>query len=666
MLRKLTIGVTALAVVAGIFARFKGLGVWPLGWDEYYLAQSIQFVLHSGLPEYPCGGFYSRGVLVQYLAALLQMAGMQPQLAPRAIAAVSSLIALPAAFKIARRSGGLGVALITVTILSISVWEVEIARFGRMYAPFQAVFLWYVVFFLDFTLERRSRALVPMLVLSVTGVLLWEGGALLALTNFLPPLIRHSVDRDSAAWKPTAAELRYLLVAAVIFVPVYWFATVDLRVHGGEPTLPPGYQSADGPATSPLDTGAPPWRFIALHPLWLAAAIIPLAALWPAGRRLIQLRSGWVALLGLAVALGAAMLHQFLLSAVVLVLLLLLRVLDAGTLVTRGRPVLWAMTAFLVFWTLFGLFTGDWHPTQTSVAHTALLLAYEFAHFPDVIREIVVPWVHSLPILGAALLALMAVEIARSVGYGRPPTETERTVLVILIALLAAASVADAPRHETRYVFFLYPLAVIVAVTAVANALRPRLKEHSFAEVAIFVVCLGGFALTEDFRPGHLLRIDSADVAFRQGISAAEAAQYPARSDLSGAAGWLNEHVTPGTDLVINAFPGVDFYYPRANYFFMESTDPRFESWSCRGGSMERWSSLPLLYSVEMLETAAASHAQVWLVIESGRRAHVLDRLAAANPALRYRLAWVGRNPGISIVSLTYAARQEMNYYDRH
>jgi hypothetical protein len=190
-------------------------------------------------------------------------------------------------------------------------------------------------------------------------------------------------------------------------------------------------------------------------------------------------------------------------------------------------------------------------------------------------------------------------------------------------------------------------------LTAIAQGLRRLVKDSRAATAAVVIVSLSGFALTEDFRPAHLLHIDSADVAFRQGMSSAEAAQYPARSDLSGAADWLAAHVQPATDLVVNGFPGVDFYYPRANYFFMESTDSRFESWSCLSGSRERWSNLPLIYSIERLESVIASQPQVWLVIESWRRADVLARLTRANPSLQYRLAWVGRNPGISIVSLT-------------
>ena len=54
--------------------------------------------------------------------------------------------------------GGRDVGLIAVAVLALSVWEIEIGRFGRMYAPFQALFAWYIVFFqLPFLPELVGR-----------------------------------------------------------------------------------------------------------------------------------------------------------------------------------------------------------------------------------------------------------------------------------------------------------------------------------------------------------------------------------------------------------------------------------------------------------------------------------------------------------------------------
>jgi Dolichyl-phosphate-mannose-protein mannosyltransferase len=636
--------VAALAVLGGVVARFKGLGTWSLAWDEYYLAQSIQYVLHSGLPQYPCGGLYSRGVLLQYVAALLQMAGLSAELAPRLIAAVSSLLALAAAFRIARRCGGTNVALLTITVLALSVWEVEIARFGRMYAPFQAVFLWYVVFFLEYVVDRRARALLPMLALSVVGVLVWEGGALLALTNFLPPFLNSS-------GRITRQDIRYLLGVAVLFVPLYWFATADLRVMGTDDTLPPSYQEPPDAPLSLLDGAVAPWHFLVRHHAWLAGSLVLLVAVGFALRWLLNFRDRPVALLGLALALAAAVVQQFFLCAAVIVLLLLMRLIEPKALGRRALPLYVAIVVSGVFWTAFGLSTPDWHG-PAGPARSVLLLVYEFVGFPDFSRQVALPWAHAVPHLGAALFLLLAAAVVRAIRRAEEIGDYERVLLVVLVALLIAASAASTPRHETRYVFFLYPLAVIVAITTIRELLSLSSRTQPLAPVATAIICLGGFALTEDFRPEHLLHIDSAAVAFRQGISSAEATQYPTRADIRGAARWLDSHVTRGTDLVVNSFPGVDFYYPNADFYFMEFNDSRFESFSCRSGSVDRWSNRPLLYSIAMLDAAIKSHPKVWLVIETPRRKDVLARLESADPSIHAELEWVGINPGISIVSV--------------
>jgi 4-amino-4-deoxy-L-arabinose transferase-like glycosyltransferase len=200
-------------ILAGVLARFWGLWKWPLAIDEYYFARSVENVLRSGLPQYLCGGYYVRGLLLQYASALLQWAGLSAEFAPRLLAAISSLLVLPAAYQIGRRVGGREVGLLAVGVLALSVWEIEIGRFGRMYAPFQALFAWYVVFFLKYVIDRERGALAPMLVLSVLGFAIWEGGVFLVLTNLLPPFIAHPDGRLSRR------DWLYLVGCSLLLIP---------------------------------------------------------------------------------------------------------------------------------------------------------------------------------------------------------------------------------------------------------------------------------------------------------------------------------------------------------------------------------------------------------------------------------------------------------------
>jgi hypothetical protein len=106
------------------------IAVVPVG----IYARSVENILHKGISEYDCGGFYPRGLLFRYPMAGLHLGGISPELAPRLIAAISSLIMLPAAYKLGQRFRSRTVRLLAVALPSLPVWEVEIAQFGRMCA----------------------------------------------------------------------------------------------------------------------------------------------------------------------------------------------------------------------------------------------------------------------------------------------------------------------------------------------------------------------------------------------------------------------------------------------------------------------------------------------------------------------------------------------------
>ena len=59
----------ALALLAGIYARFDGLAAASMVADEYYIARSVQNILRVGIPEYVCGGLYPRAIAFQYVVA---------------------------------------------------------------------------------------------------------------------------------------------------------------------------------------------------------------------------------------------------------------------------------------------------------------------------------------------------------------------------------------------------------------------------------------------------------------------------------------------------------------------------------------------------------------------------------------------------------------------
>jgi len=126
--------ITIIALVAGVYFHFKGLGKAPLAIDEYYIAISVRNILKHGWPEYDCGGFYTRGVLLQYLIVPFFKYGSHDEYYARLVCVVFNLLALPGLFSLAYRAGGKLVAYGLTTLFCLSIWEIEFARFARMYA----------------------------------------------------------------------------------------------------------------------------------------------------------------------------------------------------------------------------------------------------------------------------------------------------------------------------------------------------------------------------------------------------------------------------------------------------------------------------------------------------------------------------------------------------
>jgi hypothetical protein len=642
---------TILCVGVGVLARFWHLGKWPLAIDEYYFAQSVQNLLHYGIPKFACGGYYQRGLLLQYSSAVLQLAGLSAELAPRLIAAISTLLALPAAFQLGRRLGGRDVGLIAVAVLALSVWEVEIGRFGRMYAPFQALFLWYVVFFLQYVVDGRRRAAVPMLILSTLGFAVWEGGIFLVLTNLLPPFIRHPDGRL------TGRDWVYLAGCSLLLIPAYYLTMADLRTSDSD--MPPDYvEPPDTPSQSRLDTAIPPYRILKAHLTWAAAFIIPAAFVLRAALYEIRTRlkpeAQPLALLGTLLVLACAALQQFELAAGVLVILVLLGIVSAQSLtLANSRPLYSAILVCAVFWVVFAVAVSDWHSPGLSFPHTLFLLGYEFVRFPDAVRQIAMPWARTVPLLSLALFVLVTASIVRGVVRYRDTPPVERILLALFVVLLLAAAASNPPRQETRYVFFLYPLAILFSIVTIGRFIRRMLGESPLSAVAATLVCLLAFVLSEDFRPLHLWNIDSEAINFRIGMGSRLSGHYHPRSDTRSAAEWLQAHATPSEDLVVIAFPGVDFYYPKSDYYFVSAADPRFESWACSRGSVQRWSNLPMIHSYAALRAKVTTGRRMWLVLEPSG----MQPLLAALPPQSWTLEWTSKEHDIAIVSVREVPR---------
>jgi hypothetical protein len=617
--RALSLLVAAAALLAGLYGRFKGIGTWPLGVDEYYISRSIDNIMRSGLPHFTCGGYYTRGLLYQYLVAGMRWCGMQPEFAGRLLAGICSLAVLPAAYGLAKRVTGSQAALVTIIILCISVWEIEMARFARMYAPFQAVFTWYLVFYLRYTIDRNQSALSWLVALSVLGVLTWEGGVLLGVANLLAVVLAHDHGRLRAAdWRRFAG---LALLLALLFL-----VTRDLRGFAGAPAVDAGDAgNSSGHLPAAAAGLAPLWQ----HPAWALASLLPLGLVVGALPWIWSYRRQWMIAAGLCVVLASAAAHLFSVSGGVLALMLLAKLIDWHDLTAgQARRFALALLGLLIFWLAFDHWTSGpmiYAAVGSTAAKGPPPVIHDLFGFPDIYDQIIRPWGHTVPILSLGLAAAIAFWCWKTITAGSRVPDSMAALLSLIMLMALAVGATATERIETRYTFFLYPLFIVLSVAALLKLVQSVNAFRRVPMVFAAAVPLLCFGATEDFQPRHIAQVDSPDINFRVGMSAVRAAHYYPRDDMRSVGQWLATHVRPG-EVVITGIPSLEQYYGRFDYFYLGEEDQRYEAYVCQDGKTERWTNHPVLYGERALQPIVASGRRVYASVYSD----VEDRLRAA------------------------------------
>ncbi|MGH8322686.1 MAG: hypothetical protein ACRETD_02635, partial [Steroidobacteraceae bacterium] len=300
----------------------------------------------------------------------------------------------------------------------------------------------------------------------------------------------------------------------------------------------------------------------------------------------------------------------------------------------------------LVYWLAFAVFVVDWHAVHAGSSSRLLaLFAYEFTRVPDFTLVVLWPWARTIPELGLALsmlLVLTFVRVTRSGGM-----TAERAALALLLSMLVAASLSEPPRVETRYTFFLYPLALILSLGTLWRLVLTFGHDRRSAPALAAGIALGGFALTEDSSRNFLLHVERAETAGGAGGGDPNmAAHLVIRPDTPAMASWLTEHVARGRDIVISGYHSLDFYYPHINYFFVDWREDNFTQWACKGGALERWSNTPLLYTEAAIGSRIPPHAHAFLVVYADQRQRLVPDLARFGA----RVVWAG--DAVSIIEL--------------
>ena len=615
-------------VVLATFARFYDLGGAPLAEDEYYTTRGIEWIIATGLPEIPSGGYYTRGPLFQYLAAGFAQVFGADAFAYRLPAALFGLLVSVAAFFYGRRTAGVAIGAVVAIALLLSSWEIEFSRFVRFYTLFQVFLLLFFIALDKAYFEARAGwryAPHAMLLLCAFAHEL----AILFAPLLLLPLLPHCT-------KLRLGTIRAWLGFAVVSLTITAIVaaiTIGLETsnYGVVDRFPADYDGAVRDAGLFALPSLPFFRLSAssfLHVSIIGLILAGLVAAFLGWQKWGSRQLDWPDLL-LVLALLAAVFHLF--AVVGLLLLFAFARYDLWRLAAQPRyrlVVLGLTLAVMVGWVALALAAPERLLTDEVVnrwlmevnqpgALGAMLRALwsTFFGFPDFYPTTLRPFAIELPELGlAVVVALVWFTIAHR-HDAIPELLRHPGALVIYWALtMALFSTGDS---TSRYWFPLLPVIYTLLAVSLAEAfVRWRPRAEVMARQGACATFLVLFMLGPDFNPRHIVNVGDDAVRYRIGpFSRFEETWYP-RPDIRTAATTVEDWHAELAEarIVIENLPAFPYYMEGEPALYYARGWGRFASYSREQGTRERWTNLRLLSTPEELADYARPAGELLLV----------------------------------------------------
>ncbi|SLN69402.1 hypothetical protein OCH7691_03189 [Oceanibacterium hippocampi] len=648
----------AIALAVGLYARLAGFGGRSLAVDEYYFVSSVDNLLARGLPEFATGGYYLRGITLQYVTAasalLFGGGGVGDSAAYRLPVLLFGLGAIILnVFYLRRFARWHLIAAVTIALL-VSSWQVEFDRFLRMYSALQFVTL---VFFI--TLHR-----------SLTGPAATQGGparylphlaAVLAvlthsLALFLVPFLFLGLLLPD--YRPRlgglAARVRYGLAGTAVLIFSLALSRTDSRAIGvAEARFPEGFVSPlvnDGPLWLP----ELPFFHLATSPLMHLAVVLGavgvvglVLALLARRLRGIGIADFYVVALILFTAA-----HLFLPAALIAMILFFRyqvhRVADQPTRRLAGIAL---AILIAIGWLIYATLDQGWLSAFGADAGPVRGFRLAFFGWPNLYRSVLLPWSLELPWLG--LLAFFSIFYILATLARRPLGEIALHPAMVALYTLMCFGVFNTLYPTTRYAYFIYPFlltAIVLTIDDVAGRLAPR-QLRAALSVAVF---LGLFAIAGDFHPRHLMATASADVTYRSGPFAPYAATWYPRRDAAGAARYALETVPADAPVVVVDLLPASHYLRREHAVYLFREDEEFYNNSRRGGTVDLWANRPLLSEPGALCRYAGAAGEIWLLIEpdTAKARQLLEAAFGARQTAR-ETVFTGHGGSTAVVRVT-------------
>ena len=603
-------------ILLGLYGRFHELGSRQLAIDEYYFVQSVDAIRETSLPGFATGGYYTRGIIHQYLSAASAELFNHEGFAYRLPSAIFGVLAIVLTFFFARRHLGASLALMAALALALSSWNIEFSRFARMYEPLQVITLSFLLS-LDISWRDHRRRLhyLPHFIIFI-GILIHQQAILLAPLLFLPYLaclggrsVRNS--SSNAASSCQRPGIAYGGISLVFTALVVKLARFDFRNLGVDSRLAEDYIH---PASHSMFR-LPTFPFFGSENQLLA--ILVLVALLAVCVLLIivtmraRTESRWPVLLAGGILI-ACIFHLYLPAAFITLALV------ARYRFSHHPRVLYIMLGAAVFialgWLALALTEKTWIE-ELRVGSYLDALQITFLGFPDY-RPLIHPWKDSLPMFGALLLLGVAGQLIKN--RHTPIADLVWNPVLPLIYAALCVSLLYTSYSTTRYMFFLYPLMLVVILATIRDLVEwalPRIDQH-WRVVAASIIGSLAFVASEDFHLHHLLNPTAFEINYRTGnYQSLERVWYP-RQDFKSAAQFADARVMDEASdrLLVYNTPPASRYISSQHAVYYPSTNDRYTGVSRESGTIDLWSNQQLISTPEGFQNYARRARSLWVV----------------------------------------------------
>ncbi len=587
------------AALLAFYGRFAGLGLWPFAHDEFYFANSVGKIVETGSPELGCGGLYMRGIVYQYILSIVyQLVGHSPELVFRMVNSFFGALTIIPVWLLAKRLGGIKVALVSTMLVALSLVEIETSRFLRMYAPFQALFCFYAYFLYMGIVEEKNKYLVAAWLVSLFSVFIHISSMVVSLLNFTAFLK-----------KPEPKNFFFPLLISIL---AFSYINFDFRnLRSGE-NLPEDFALNVPSGAAGLDNVMLPKLFLPFGLsdkvfLFYLGLVLVLCLVW-VFRLLIDKNSKPWLKISLSLCVLFALLNQF--TAMLFGLLIVVagklvepKDLRRGISLCTGALVL----TISMFWFVFALSTDSWHELYDAVENPHRKILSTFLKYPDFYEPFLARWYGVQPITVVMMSLLSLVVVIWPYLKRDSSLKKNWFLFYILLVNIVIMGVLKGPAPATRYTFYLYPIMLIIVSLG--------LKAIANRSSAIF---LSGFLtflfLSEDYSISHITNISTKQGNFREGMVHEREVHLWQRLDFRSPAEYVNANWRTGDKVLIFTSP-ISYYLENLNYMYLNIHNAGFKAKSACGGEREAWTMADLLYKPdEFIEMIEERSSRLWVI----------------------------------------------------